>query len=406
MSEESRELALFAENDGDLYRQRIEPIIKNLALKKIKGIYDPVKALTLWKYAADDAAKRYTKDFDIPQRAGSYGIFTPEMRREAARELADYYAEQVDDFYGAENKHLLPKKYRRKNPLRYSVHTKKWDDCVRDVKRKGGAADPYAVCTASLGYRGSIKAKHRRRNPASILDAIHHGDRVTIIDRFGKKHSGRAVMRGPAGWALNMGGPHGTPGTASEQNIVKISPGKHHDSLAMRRLMGVRKNPANGFLLSVKNTASGQRAYYTGEEPEAFDSNKSRGKIYATAAHAQAAARMLARDKTLKPGWRYAVVVAARANPESAEKLYTDFHGEPPRHIKRRNLPQFSEGLEIGPVAAITYDTLRDGKNIRFEHEFSKRAAPLLIASDNGRTLALTGGRYQFTERGIIDRAK
>ena len=43
------------------------------------------------------------------------------------------------------------------------------------------------------------------------LDAIGAGDSVTITNRFGQEHTGRAVMRGPHGWVLNMGGAHGTP---------------------------------------------------------------------------------------------------------------------------------------------------------------------------------------------------
>ena len=55
---------------------------------------------------------------------------------------------------------------------------------------------------------------------------IRAGDRVTIVDRFGKHHTGRAVMRGPHGWVLNLGGRHGTPGIATDENIVRVkSPG-------------------------------------------------------------------------------------------------------------------------------------------------------------------------------------
>jgi len=58
----------------------------------------------------------------------------------------------------------------------------------------------------------------------SILDAIKAGDRVTIVNRFGQSHTGRAVMRGPAGWVLNMGGKHGTPAIASDENITRVQP--------------------------------------------------------------------------------------------------------------------------------------------------------------------------------------
>lgn len=61
---------------------------------------------------------------------------------------------------------------------------------------------------------------------AKIVDSLRAGDRVTIVDRFGQKRTGRAVMKGPHGWVLNMGGRHGTPAIASDENIVKVSPTK------------------------------------------------------------------------------------------------------------------------------------------------------------------------------------
>lgn len=54
-------------------------------------------------------------------------------------------------------------------------------------------------------------------------DAIRAGDRVTIVNRFGQKRTGRAVMPGPCGWVLNMGGAHGTPAIADASNIVRVT---------------------------------------------------------------------------------------------------------------------------------------------------------------------------------------
>lgn len=67
-------------------------------------------------------------------------------------------------------------------------------------------------------------SKYLGRNPEgpTLYDAIRHGSRVTIVDRFGKQRTGRAVMRGPAGWVLNMGGPHGTPGIAHPDNVTRV----------------------------------------------------------------------------------------------------------------------------------------------------------------------------------------
>ena len=56
----------------------------------------------------------------------------------------------------------------------------------------------------------------------NLRQCVNNGDRVTIVDRFGAKRTGRAVMFGPAGWVLNMGGRYGTPAIANENNIVKI----------------------------------------------------------------------------------------------------------------------------------------------------------------------------------------
>jgi hypothetical protein len=56
-----------------------------------------------------------------------------------------------------------------------------------------------------------------------LIDTVRAGDRVTIVDRFGKQHSGRAVMPCSAGgWVLNMGGKYGTPGIADDTNTVSV----------------------------------------------------------------------------------------------------------------------------------------------------------------------------------------
>lgn len=58
------------------------------------------------------------------------------------------------------------------------------------------------------------------------IESIGPGDRVTIVDRFGMSRTGKAVMRGPAGWVLNMGGRFGTPAVAAEETILKIKKAK------------------------------------------------------------------------------------------------------------------------------------------------------------------------------------
>jgi hypothetical protein len=68
------------------------------------------------------------------------------------------------------------------------------------------------------------------RSREETMAKIQAGDRVTIlvpngIGRHGveyKQKTGRAVMRGPAGWVLNMGGAHGTPGVATVKNFFDL----------------------------------------------------------------------------------------------------------------------------------------------------------------------------------------
>ena len=83
----AQELFLYATNDGRLYRQRIEPIINNLHRKYKKGIFDDELAVKAFMYVADDANKRYEKEF-----GENFNVPTREL---CARKLLDYYEEDI-----------------------------------------------------------------------------------------------------------------------------------------------------------------------------------------------------------------------------------------------------------------------------------------------------------------------
>lgn len=102
-----RELRLYGENTESLYRQRYLPIVKNLRTKMARGTYDHEKAAKAFKHWADDAAKRYEREYS----SRPYGTtFSAETRRCLAREMADDFRAQAK---AGEFDHLLPKKYRR-----------------------------------------------------------------------------------------------------------------------------------------------------------------------------------------------------------------------------------------------------------------------------------------------------
>jgi len=93
MSDEARELVLYAENDSQLYTQSAVPIMKNLTRKFKKGTYDPALAVKLWKYHADRAAQKYGKDHG---NKDGLKIFSPADRREAAKYFEEYWTAELN----------------------------------------------------------------------------------------------------------------------------------------------------------------------------------------------------------------------------------------------------------------------------------------------------------------------
>ena len=88
-----------------------------------------------------------------------------------------------------------------------------------------------------------------------------------------------------------------------------------------------------------------------------------------------------------------------------AAKLFEDFSGHAAEYEERHEKPEFPDvAVRVGPVLGIMYETVRDGKREQYLHEFKRSARPLLIASEDGKTLYLLGGNYRFTERGIVDK--
>ena len=100
------ELKVFVDNDGALYRQRTTPIMKNLALKLAKGIYDKTKAEKVWMYLVEDGAKKYAKDSgnSVPW----HEMFSMTDRRAVARRLNDEF---LAEWKLGNYNNLLPKKY-------------------------------------------------------------------------------------------------------------------------------------------------------------------------------------------------------------------------------------------------------------------------------------------------------
>lgn len=120
--EAAKEIAIWAENEHNLYNQRIWPIVQNLARKRVKGTYDEKLALKLWKYAADDAAKRYSA-----VHGGTYNVPT---RLVIAQILAEDYAESVKD-----QAYAMTMKKVKRNPAPQFGKKSKFKQTLKRVKK-------------------------------------------------------------------------------------------------------------------------------------------------------------------------------------------------------------------------------------------------------------------------------
>jgi len=86
---EAIELKLYIDNDADLYRQKLVPIVKNIQRKMKSGKYDHKKAPKLWKYLVDEGAKKYSKEFP--------GVkFDKKVKEYVAQEYADEYKDEIE----------------------------------------------------------------------------------------------------------------------------------------------------------------------------------------------------------------------------------------------------------------------------------------------------------------------
>ena len=61
------------------------------------------------------------------------------------------------------------------------IHKKKWERCVKDVKKKSPDVNPYAICTASIGYEGSILKPHRKKDESVVKESIEFQDMTLNI---------------------------------------------------------------------------------------------------------------------------------------------------------------------------------------------------------------------------------
>ncbi len=87
----ARELALFIENDGDLYRQQYRSIVLNYARKKMKGTFDKEQAIKGIINLVETGRRRYSRGMVVPMNGAT--------KEACARELYPGVMDEVNFVY-------------------------------------------------------------------------------------------------------------------------------------------------------------------------------------------------------------------------------------------------------------------------------------------------------------------
>lgn len=97
-SERGRDLALFANNDREVFFFLISDAVESLSRQYAKGIYDPYLALRSFQHVAKEAAIVYERAFGDEEAAEKRKItcFTPEEVEEAGYRLLLLNAEMLE----------------------------------------------------------------------------------------------------------------------------------------------------------------------------------------------------------------------------------------------------------------------------------------------------------------------
>lgn len=137
-----------------------------------------------------------------------------ELLKQGYKEVSSAVHESTDEGHIEVPDRLKQKLYRMvqgKSELEFlkAVKAKYGSELAAGAKRSGW----YDMLTESVD-EATVTA-------AEALAQMKMGDRVTLSTPQGQTVSGKAVMQGPHGWAVNLGGKYGTPGVATKKNLIK-----------------------------------------------------------------------------------------------------------------------------------------------------------------------------------------
>lgn len=86
-----------------------------------------------------------------------------------------------------------------------------------------------------------------------------------------------------------------------------------------------------------------------------------------------------------------------------AVKLYRDFREAAPKHARRVSVATPGALARLGVLEFVGYMTTHAGKPALYVHHFAPGSRPAIYAGSLRNQLALYGGRFTVTGRGITD---
>jgi hypothetical protein len=105
------------------------------------------------------------------------------------------------------------------------------------------------------------------------------------------------------------------------------------------------------------------------------------------------------RAKTRKP-------ISRNIEIQRAARLFERFTGHKAQECGRINVRSTPKvGVIVGDLDFVGYTTVRDGVTEKYIHKFAARDKPMLVVAPDGKSIHVIGGRYTFTERGIVDKS-
>jgi len=191
----AHELELYIDNDRNLYFQQFIPIVKNLMLKRRKGVYDRELAVKLFMYLMDAGAKKYVREFGTAGQKID-AMFNKNTRLLAARAFRDSFENEAE--LGNYDRLIGPvsnPRSVRKNIFLFNNGPRKLNAMEQAAAAVGLVIGTWAPGDGVTRYRFFLKSGKSSygdyHQGDGVYTALGRKDAMAFIAAFGKGRSAR-----------------------------------------------------------------------------------------------------------------------------------------------------------------------------------------------------------------------